>query len=202
MNTTSAVLPPRITLIITRATLDTGWQERLRTRLGERWQTHLFFMHHGIHQVDQAHWRDRIQPHGTASFCAHGHGLAHGPTPAPGIQPGGLATLGRMIRDSDFTLTLPNLHWPPHPQPLPHKRIAIRLEGAPDAIVEGIRLGAGLAGCDHRVTLYHDAPLTHPFPDPARPYLEALIALGARILPVPAIFPDPPGEAFDLTVRL
>ncbi|MBF0190827.1 MAG: hypothetical protein HQL99_06700 [Magnetococcales bacterium] len=203
--------PLRITLIITRATLETGWQERLSARLGEHWQADLFFMHHGIHQVDQPHWRDLIRPHGTASYCAHGHTLAHGPTPAPEIQPGGLATLGRMIRDSDLALTLPALHWPTarlqpqsRPQSQPRKRIAIRLAGPDETLIEAIRLGAGLAGCDHHVTLWQPASLTAaPWPEAARSYLEALNALGARILPnPPSAFPEPPGESFDLTARL
>ncbi|MBF0626746.1 MAG: hypothetical protein HQL91_00855 [Magnetococcales bacterium] len=167
-----------VTLIITRATLPTGWQEALRSRLDASWQTRIFFLYQGVHQVGDAIWSEWIGPDGQASFCAQGHARIKGPNPAAGIQPGGLATLGQMLRASDLLLSLPVLYWPGHPAASPLKRIAILLNGPDEAISESLRIGAGLAGCDHRITLYAPAPT--PVPDAARPCHEALEAMGAE----------------------
>ncbi|MBF0213912.1 MAG: hypothetical protein HQM00_10185, partial [Magnetococcales bacterium] len=84
--------------------------------------------------------------------------------------------------ETDLTLPLPALHWPAQPAPESrHKRIAILLDGTDETIVEAVRLGAGLAGCDHRITLCLPGGGSMRFPEPAMPYLDALNALGARI---------------------
>ncbi|MEO5333815.1 MAG: hypothetical protein H7839_17520, partial [Magnetococcus sp. YQC-5] len=105
-----------------------------------------------------------------------------GPTPTPGILPGGLANLGGMIRRSTHTLSIPELHWPAHPSQNPKKSIAILMpDHQPAQLLEAARLAAGLAGCNHLPTLYHLTSHKPEFPKAASPYLEALLALGGTI---------------------
>ncbi|MBF0213911.1 MAG: hypothetical protein HQM00_10180, partial [Magnetococcales bacterium] len=79
--------PPRLTLIITRATLPDNWSMAIDHRLGAHWRAALFFTHHGIHQVSDAGWNARIPPGGEAAYCAQSHERAGGPPPISALQP-------------------------------------------------------------------------------------------------------------------
>ncbi|MBF0154229.1 MAG: hypothetical protein HQL64_10860 [Magnetococcales bacterium] len=109
------------------------------------------------------------------------------PPALPGLTVGGLANLGRLVRESRLTISLPLVNWPTHPGEIGPKRVAILLGddlATPEA-VESLRLAVGLAGCQHRVTLYRDqgfdgnpSSIDALFPPAAKPYLDFLPELG------------------------
>ncbi|MBF0178460.1 MAG: hypothetical protein HQM03_00380 [Magnetococcales bacterium] len=173
-----------LTLIVTRATLPDTWEMVIVNRLGPEWRAQIFFLDQGIHHVAHPSWTT-FRPGEARIYCAHDHARHHGPPPAQGILPGGLANLGRMIRESDFSLTIAQMHWPTQPGQPGVKPIAILLnaDDTPDLLTEAARLAAGLAGCNHRVTLCSPVTPGPLFPLAAAPYLEALHALGGAIAP-------------------
>ncbi|MBF0165529.1 MAG: hypothetical protein HQM01_13695 [Magnetococcales bacterium] len=173
--------PQSVTLLVTRPRFNPpeGWQDRLSLRLDPPWRFNLFFLHQAVHLVDQPHWHAWLEAGHEASYCAHDHQTLHGPPPLPGIQPGGLATLGRLIRESSLTLSIPHLTWPLQSNTTGIKRIAIHLDGDADDHLQTLRLAAGLAGCDHPVTLFQATP-SQPISPAAIPYHQALLALGAQ----------------------
>ncbi|MBF0293830.1 MAG: hypothetical protein HQL96_01460 [Magnetococcales bacterium] len=174
-----------LTLIVTRATLpDPAWETAITNRLGATWRAQIFFLDQGVRQVADARW-STLQPGGERIYCAHDHAQHHGPPPAPGILPGGLANLGRMIRESDYSLTLPKMHWPAQPGKQGVKPVVILLaaDDPQNRLTEAARLAAGLAGCGHHVTLHSPVTPGPLFSLAAAPYLEALQALGGAIAP-------------------
>ncbi|MBF0125650.1 MAG: hypothetical protein HQM02_00410 [Magnetococcales bacterium] len=176
--------PLRVTLLITRSTLPVGWEERITEHLGLAWRANLFFLDQGIHLIERPWSGSRFG--GERIYCAYGHGQLNGPRPSPDIFPGGLANLGRMIRESDYTLSLPATHWPAQPGQHPQKSIGILLvDDNPFLLVETTRLAAGLAGCNHKPTLFSPFYPGPIFPITAAPYLEALHALGGSITASP-----------------
>lgn len=179
--------PTLLTLIITRAWLPDGWQEAIGGHLGGDWQVNLFFLDQGVQRVGDARLADMA---GEKIYCASGHARLQGPQPAPGILPGGLANLGGMMRHSDYTLSLPHLHWPAQPGATVKKQVGILLDDHPDALLEAARLAAGLAGCNHKPILYHATPVCPVFPMAATPYLEALRALGGTMAQRPPDWPS------------
>ncbi|MBF0614762.1 MAG: hypothetical protein G8237_13765 [Magnetococcales bacterium] len=196
------VTPPSLlpaTLVVTRATLPDDW----RTLLSRPWlqdrPLQLFFLHHGVQWVAAPVWSFLLEKTEEAAFCAQDHNDLHGPPPLPTIQPGGLATLGRMIHHSAITLSLPTPHWPSQPTTRGSKRIAILFETSREHAMASLRLSAGLAGCDHAVSLF--TPDDTPLPAEAQPYLEALNALGARQI---TTSPDPStlSQHYDVIIKI
>lgn len=174
--------PLPITLLITGATPVAQWSELLATPAARGRPVQLFFLHHGLQQVADPAWHPLLLAGARAAFCAQGHTDHRAPRPLAAIQPAGLATLGQMIHDSALTITLPAIHWPEQPATAGRKRIRI-LPALPEAtLFEALRLGAGLAGCDHLVTLHTATPLPHPLPNSTCDHVAALHALGARLL--------------------
>ncbi|GAB0057220.1 hypothetical protein SIID45300_01543 [Candidatus Magnetaquicoccaceae bacterium FCR-1] len=176
-----------ITLLVTRAHFDPptpdDWQNLPNSRLTPPWRLKLFFLHQAVHLVDRPLWNAWLEAGHEASFCAHDHQTLHGPPPLPGIQPAGLATLGRWIRESSLTLSIPKLTWPRQPGTPGLKKIAILLNDHKTDHRQSLRLAAGLAGCDHPITLFHATP-SPTIPPDATPYHQALLALGAQFRPL------------------
>ncbi len=174
----------QLTLIFTQRTLPNGWQAAIDNHLQAPWHAHLFFLDQGVFLVDQIEANPQFS--GEKIYCAYGHSRLNAPQPNTEILPGGLANLGGMIRASDYTLSLPACHWPNQSGTTLHKQVAILLNDTPTSQLEAARLAAGLAGCSHKVTLYH--PINRPpadFPLAATPYLEAIHALGGTITSAP-----------------
>lgn len=106
---------------------------------------------------------------------------------------GGLANLGEMLRDSHWGISLPNSHWPIKKSEPGVKNVGIFLGNHQKRQKEAIRLAAGLAGCNHMVTLYtpiNYRKLLKKFPETA-PLLEALQAMHATFKPL-LTTADPP----------
>ncbi|MBF0428664.1 MAG: hypothetical protein HQL94_07040, partial [Magnetococcales bacterium] len=124
-----------LTLLLSRSPLSAGWQESITAHLGEEWQANLFFLDQGVFLVGES-WPCLAQG-GEAIYCASGHTRLRGPAPSPTTLPGGLANLGAMIRDSAYTLSLPNLHWPNQMANIASKkRIGILLDDHPERVLE------------------------------------------------------------------
>ena len=165
-----------LTLLLSRKELPKSWQNTLFQRLPQLDQVHLFLLEQATYLLGE----DFSQlPAGKRVFCAHSHRLLQAPPPAKNsiFAAGGLANLGEMVRLSHGTLSLPNSHWPRQRDEPSVKNIGILLAQEPERLKEGIRLAAGLAGCNHEVTLYspsiNHAEVRKRFPE-ITPLLEAL----------------------------
>ena len=166
--------PDTLTLLISRHPLPEGWFEPIRQRLPALARVHLFFFDHGLFATGTDF---SFLPPGERLHCAHSRRTLQAPTPAG--RAGGLYDLGLLIRAGGWMVTLPRVIWPPSPPgPGPVRRVALHLEPPGPRQVEGLRLAAGLAGCDHQVTLLSAAPVPRGLD--TDPYLEALHSLGAR----------------------
>lgn len=169
-----------LTLLFSRGDLPKNWQKEFLPPFSPWDQVHLFLLDQATHMLRT----DFSQlPSGKRVFCAHSHRLlgAQPATKESKFIAGGLANLGEMVRDSHGTISLPNTHWPTKKGKPGVKSVGILLGNEPSRQKEAIRLAAGLAGCNHTVTLYtpmRRTKLQACFPEMA-PLLEALQALRA-----------------------
>ena len=142
-----------LTLLLSQKELPTDWQESLFERIARPDQLHLFCLAQATHLL---HADFSALPPGRRIFCAHSHrllGALHPPADTL-FEASGLVLLGAMVRDSHGTFSLPHSHWSGKRGELGMKNIGILLGNEPDTQKESIRLATGLAGCNHRVTLY------------------------------------------------
>ncbi|MBF0183906.1 MAG: hypothetical protein HQM06_05890 [Magnetococcales bacterium] len=143
----------RMTVILSQDHLPEDGAQRL-CRQGE-WpeQVDLFCLAAATRllQADFSAW-----PPGERLFCAHNHQQLAAEPPPPGspFVAAGLASLGRLIRDSQVTLALPAARWPETVPTVGVKDIAIILGEDRCMYFESLRLATGLAGCNHQVTVY------------------------------------------------
>ncbi|MBF0348855.1 MAG: hypothetical protein HQL81_14405 [Magnetococcales bacterium] len=160
-------------------------QPDLANSMPERWDTletcHIFFVHRGVGLVDQD-WSGL--PSGQRVYCMVDHEKYRGPPPHATNHAGGLATLGRLVHESEGVWSLPHGR-----EPLEHRRpvigLSMLLDRQPELAREGLRIAVGLAGCDVPVTLFAETPrpwrtlqdLGHLQPD-AKEFIDILIALG------------------------
>lgn len=142
-----------LTLLIGRRELPAAWQETLFEGMAPPDQLHLFCLAQATHLL---HVDFSALPPGRRIFCAHSHRRLEAPDPPADtpFEASGLALLGAMVRDSHGTISLPYSHWPGERGALGVKNIGIILGNDPHIQKESIRLATGLAGCNHRVTLY------------------------------------------------
>lgn len=150
----------------------------------------LFFVHEGTLLVDREMivLREVSVDLGPQIFCAYSHRRWHGPEPVEGMVSGGLLDLGRVMRQSVAFFSLPRLILPKYHRsaPIGVKKVAILLDEKGERTTEGLRIGCGLAGCDHAVTLFFSANGLSAVEGSswisaqARPYWEALKAMGGR----------------------
>ncbi|MBF0309770.1 MAG: hypothetical protein HQL56_09600 [Magnetococcales bacterium] len=145
------------TLILTRASLpDNPWADPgfRRCCAGEVRYFHLF---EGVLATEgfPIHW-----PKGQRLVCGHDLNRIGDPAALPreaGVA--GLYQLGRWLHDSDVIVALPHPGIPAADLPVGPKHLAIALPPTPDeAAMAALRLGVGLAGSGHRITLLHANP--------------------------------------------
>ncbi|MBF0097773.1 MAG: hypothetical protein HQM04_12610 [Magnetococcales bacterium] len=144
-------------------------------------QVHVFCLGPGTHMLGEDY---SVWPPGERVYCAHMHQKLAAPPPAAGspFVAAGLATLGRLIRDSQMTVTLSHPHWPPEPAPWGVKQIGILLGEEPDMQLEALRLATGLAGCNHHLTVYtpHEPLQLRALLPEAGPFFQVLAAMKAE----------------------
>jgi hypothetical protein len=170
-----------LTLIVSREGSPAAGLALLQSAFWQPEQVHLFCLGPGTRLVteDFSAW-----PPGERVYCAHMHQKLAAPPPAVGspFVAAGLATLGRLIRDSQMTLTLAHPHWPPEPAQWGVKQIGILLGEEPDMQLEALRLATGLAGCNHHITVHtpHEPLQLRALLPEAGPFFQVLAALKAE----------------------
>ena len=143
-------------------------------------QVHLFLLDQATHLLNDDF---SSLPPGKRVYCGHRHRLLKAPSNQNQFISGGLFDLGKMIQESHWVISLPNHPYPPTENRPGIKKIAILLDEDSNRQQEALRLGTGLAGCNHHVTLfstYDPTELQNRYPDTA-PLLEALHMLNATI---------------------
>ncbi|MBF0380106.1 MAG: hypothetical protein HQL69_03755 [Magnetococcales bacterium] len=99
------------------------------------------------------------------------------------IVAGGLLDLGKMVEKSDYFISVPHIFKPDKHVLTKQKDIGIIIDKSIRLTIEGLRVATGLAGCNHRVTIYYPNELTPFFddhesaPSQVKPYLETLCQL-------------------------
>ncbi len=180
---------PALTLLLSRGELPLGWQEAIGRCMPRIARLDLFCTAWATRLINE---NFAFLPPGRRVFCAHTHQLLGGP-PLAAASPfvaGGLATLGRMVRESHAVLSVPHLHCSGVMGEEGVKNIGIVLGEEPEFQKEAIRLATGLAGCNHAVTLYtptEPEALRLLSPETAS-LLEALLAMQAEFKIAPAEF--------------
>lgn len=171
-----------LTLAVTRNTLDFNKLTETIRVFPSLKTVNLFLMQQGTLLVD-ASWR--TLPAGERVFCAFNHRRHQGPSPALGMEAGGLASLADMIRRSEVSLSWPHCHQPTVPAKHANKVIGILFNETKSWAVEALRVATGLAGCNHKLRILRDPAhgcpqeeLSAILPE-ATDYLEVLPALGA-----------------------
>lgn len=176
-----------LTLLCSQKDLPKNWQEDCLRRVSPPTQVHLFLLDQATHLLgEDFSWL----PSGKRVFCAHSHRLIQALPPPENttFEAGGLANLGEMVRHSHMVISFPNCHGPTQRGKPGIKNIGVVLGQAWDTQKEAIRLAAGLAGCNHKVTLYTPitkAELRVRFPE-TTPLLEALEFMKVVFKTVPA----------------
>ncbi|MBF0447852.1 MAG: hypothetical protein HQL67_06590 [Magnetococcales bacterium] len=181
----------RVTVLITDDQLNPGWLDSIKDFFPSTVEIQLFFVYTGVLLVASTQigsgFKKRL-------FCGFSHRTLQGPEPLPGIESGGLLDFAQMVAESEFILSVPHTLEPVKRTSSRLKEVGVLLDAGLHRGVEGLRVATGLAGCNHRLTVFF--PLSSfPFigglprvPLEAKPYLEALIALNARFTATPALF--------------
>jgi hypothetical protein len=195
-------VPDRATLIISRADLPESSLDRTLRQLPEEVIVQLFFVDEGVHLVGDNLLGRAVE---SAVYCSQGHRQLNGPEPLKGVRAGGLLDLGEMIRGSRYVFSVPHTLSPARRIESKLKKIGLLLDRDINRAVEGLRVGTGLAGCDHQVTLFpHQSGPSFDgrgakIPPAAIPYLETLTALEARISTTPF---DNENSKYDILISL
>ncbi|WP_130471256.1 hypothetical protein [Candidatus Magnetaquicoccus inordinatus] len=170
-----------LTMILSRATLPEACSSMWQSQSWQASRVHLFCLGEATHllQHDFSAW-----PPGERAYCAHMQQKLAAPAP-PSASPfvaAGLATLGRLIRDSDLTLTLSHPCWPELVPGWGIKKIAIDLGEEPSMQLEALRLATGLAGCNHHITVHspHEPIQLRALLPEAGAFFEVLSAMKAE----------------------
>lgn len=174
-----------VTLLFSQPIVPEDWQQ-IALRVQTLKTVHLFFLDRATFLLHEDFFPI---PPGKRVYCAHSQqGLGIPPPADNGLfEAGGLANLGWMVRESHFTLSIPHIRWPNQSANPGLKKVGVILGEESHAQKEGIRLAAGLAGCNHLVTLYSDISakgLEQKFPT-SHPLLEALQAMNVSFSKVP-----------------
>jgi hypothetical protein len=179
------------TLLISHHELPKKWLKKTLAQLPGKVDLQVFFVDSGTLLVGKKlagqHFVNQV-------YCSYSHRILSGPKPLAGINSGGLLNLGEMISQSEYTISIPRSIPPVKPVRSRLKEIGLILDSDSRRGIDGLRVATGLAGCNHRLTLFfpHDG---FPFisgapqvPGMARPYLEALTSLGARFSASPVSY--------------
>ncbi|MEO5353840.1 MAG: hypothetical protein H7835_11615 [Magnetococcus sp. XQGC-1] len=172
---------PALTLLLSRGEWPVDWQAAIGRCLPQIARLDLFCTLWATRLINE---NFAFLPPGRRVFCAHTQQRLGGAPLAAGspFVAGGLATLGRMVRESHAVLSLPHLHCSGVLGEEGVKNIGIILGEEPEFQKEAIRLATGLAGCNHAVTLYTPTEpevLRLLSPETAS-LLEALLAMQAE----------------------
>ncbi|MBF0194157.1 MAG: hypothetical protein HQL71_06340 [Magnetococcales bacterium] len=170
------------TILITNHNLEDLWLEKVLKLLPNNINIQLFFVDTATKLVGKNITNIPIVK---LVYCAHSHRELKAPKPKANVEAGGLLDLGRMVGDSDYFLSLPKIYKPIKPVTGTKKNIGLVLNENSKQSLEGLRVATGLAGCNHKLTIFYPNNIYHLInnskktPEKAKPYLEALTHFGA-----------------------
>ncbi len=181
------------TILLTHDELPKKWFEKAIKQLPKKVGIQLFFTGNGTLLVGENLPKFKFHD---LTYCSYSHRKLKGPKPLDGINAGGLFDLGTLVSESRYVLSIPRSVEEPKQVKSRLKEIGVILDSEKARGVEGLRVATGLAGCNHRVTLFFPSD-GFPFiadvpkvPLEAKPFLETLSTLGARFSTTPASFDD------------
>lgn len=181
--------PQTATLVITRRTLPKGCLEKIAQRLPDPWQFNLFFVHYGALLAGNP--LPALPRQADRMVCAFSHQFLKAPPPTEETETSSLFDLGSLVRDSDLTLSAPQIHWP-HPKTPPGepKNIGLLIDqnATQEQTKQTLRAAAALAAREHTIDVYQKDQTIPGAPAVAEAFLEALEEMNGRLLP----FPDNP----------
>jgi hypothetical protein len=171
------------TILISHHKLPDKWLDKILKLLPNKTKIQFFFVDAGTLLVGK---KLANIPLVKLVYCAHSHRVLNAPNPIASVEAGGLLELGRMVGKSHYFLSVPHTFKPLKPIATKQKNIGLVLDENNKLAVEGLRVATGLAGCDHKLTIFYPnecIPLINSptkASDKTKPYLEALTQLGAK----------------------
>ncbi|MBF0446371.1 MAG: hypothetical protein HQL68_12355 [Magnetococcales bacterium] len=172
------------TILISHHKLPDKWLDNVLKLLPEKINIQIFFVDAGTLLVGK---KLVNIPLVKLVYCAHSHRVLNGPNPLANIEAGGLLDLGKMVGKSDYFLSVPHTFKPIKAVTKTQKNIGITIDKNSKLAVEALRVATGLAGCNHRVTIFYPKEISQLInkspktPAEAKLYLEALTQLGAKL---------------------
>jgi hypothetical protein len=193
------------TILISHHNLPDKWLDKILKLLPNKINIQIFFVDAGTLLVGKKLANRQFDK---LVYCAHSHRVLNGPKPLAGVETGGLLDLGKMVEKSHFFLSAPKTFMPINQETAvttTQKNIGLIIDKNTELAVEGLRVATGLAGCNHKLTIFYPNDVSQlidnstKIPAKAKPYLEALTQLGAKFQNV---LPSYDNSGCDFMIRL